>query len=151
MTTHVESPLKQTPTGRRRTLWALFFTVAMVVCAIVVVGKFTFWTDLLAETAFWASLGVIGFGSKAVQYWQEPHEGQPLWDMWWGAVFWAYFGLGLAGGVYWHVFHADDPAPAPILVMLSVFVALMLWAAIAEGRKAWKETRAQRSGAHSAH
>lgn len=145
MATHVESPLQPAPSGRRRTMWALFFTVATVACAVVVVGTFTFWADLLAETAFWAGLGVMGFGAKAYQYWQAPQEGQPLWDLWWGAVFWAYFALGLAGGVYWHLFHADDPAPGFVLVILSVFVALMLWAAITEGRKAWTETRVRRS------
>ena len=159
MTTHTDR--KKTRPSWIRTLWAVLATLAALACAFVVIGKFTWGSELYdsdsywvtADAAFLAGLGVLGFGGLAIRMWQAPQDEVPMWSVWLGAVFWTYFAVGMVAMVIYQASRVgdDDGIGWPILLLLGFFAVLTVWAAIESWIKAWREAHTEPRGGATVH
>jgi hypothetical protein len=150
MATHAgarEGKSKARPPWLRK-LWAVLATLAAVACVFVVIGKFTWGSELYdgdsywvsADAAFWAGLGVLGFTGLAIRMWQPPRDEERLWSTWWDAAFWAYFAVGMVVLVIWQASRVgdNDGIGWPMVGLLGFFAILTVWGAIESWVKAWR-------------
>ena len=121
----------------RKLVWAAIGVVASVLCAVAMVGNVTW-----AEETNWflfafAGFGVVGFGTMALEQWQEWSEGEePAWTHWFGAVFWAAFGAYQAYGSIYQLFITEADMNWAMFSITSVLAVIMFWAAFQAARKA---------------
>ena len=144
-----------------RKLWAVLATLAALACLFVVIGKFTWGSELgdgdslwvSTDTAFWAGLGVIGFSGLAFRMWQPPRDEEPLWSKWLDVAFWSYFALGMVAMVIWHASRvgSDEGVGWPIVFLLGFFAVLTVWGAIEAGVKAWRASHTHPFDGAAAH
>ncbi len=137
MTTHRHAvDVLGRPHERRKILGAVFGVAAAVFCAVMMVGNVTW-----AEETNWfmfafAGFGVVGFGTMALEQWQEwPKGGEPAWTHGFGAIFWFAFGAYQAFAVVYQLF-VTDATNWWLVAIVPVLAVAMFAIAYQEGRKA---------------
>ncbi len=120
----------------RKLVWAGIGVVASVLCALAMVGNVTW-----AEETNWfmfalAGFGVLGFGTMALEQWQEwPKGAEPAWTHWFGAIFWTAFGAYQAYALIYQLFITDADTEWALVVIAPLLAAFMFWLAYQEARK----------------
>ncbi len=127
--------------GRRhrvgKVVGAALAAIASAFCVVAMISNVTW-----AEETNWflfafAGFGVVGFGIWSLGLWQEwPKDREPAWTIWFGAVFWAAFGLYQAS-VPLYVLFISDADPNWLVVAIAPILAVgMFWLAYRDARTA---------------
>jgi hypothetical protein len=163
MPTHTDTSkvAKKTRPPWLRKTWAVLATLAALACAFVVIGKFSWGSELYDDDSYWVSadaaflagLGVIGFAGLAIRMWQAPREVEPLWSKWVDVVFWTYFAAGMVFMVVSLATEVgeEDGIEWSMLSLLGFFAILTVWGAAESWMKAWKASHPDPGHGAAAH